>query len=85
MAKKIKKSTTSVNVLEHVLVPKLEVVPQSKVDQILKEYQLTSLKQFPAASSNDPAVLAVNAKSGDLVKINREEPTGKAVYYRLVQ
>ncbi len=72
------------NVLDHVLVPKHEIVPDSEVDSVLKQFKIDSKKHLPKILSTDPAIKAIRAKEGDVIRIYREEPTGKVIYYRLV-
>lgn len=72
------------NVLDHVLVPKHERIPAEKIPEVLRELGLDP-SQLPLIRANDPAVKAIGAKPGELVKITRTgEPAGKAVVYRLV-
>ena len=72
------------SVFDHVLVPKHEVVPDSEVAAILAELRLESKDRLPKILSNDPTVKALEARRGDLIRILRKEPTGEAVYYRVV-
>jgi len=72
------------NVLDHVLVPKHEVVDPAEVDGLLKRFQIEQ-GQLPKIKEKDPAVAAVGGKVGDVIKITRESRTaGTAVVYRLV-
>jgi len=68
----------------HVLVPKHEVLPKNKVEELLSRYKIT-LYQLPLIKSTDPAVKEIGGKAGDVIKITRNSPTaGKAVVYRYV-
>ncbi|MGQ9788550.1 MAG: DNA-directed RNA polymerase subunit H [Candidatus Hadarchaeaceae archaeon] len=68
----------------HVLVPKHEILPRDKVDELLKKYKITPY-QLPLIKSSDPAVKEIGGKPGDVIKIIRDSPTaGKAVSYRYV-
>ncbi len=68
----------------HVLVPKHEILPKNKVDELLNLYKIT-VYQLPVIKSSDPAAKAIGAKPGDVLKINRTSSTaGKAVVYRYV-
>lgn len=71
-------------VTEHKLVPKHEVVPKEKVQELLDKFG-SEIDQFPQISRADPAVEAINAERGDVLKITRDSITaGSAVYYRVV-
>ncbi|MBC7218982.1 MAG: DNA-directed RNA polymerase subunit H [Hadesarchaea archaeon] len=71
-------------VSRHVLVPKHEVLPKDKVDELLQKYRITPY-QLPLIKSSDPAVREIGGKPGDVIKITRHSPTaGKAVAYRYV-
>ena len=72
------------DILNHELVPKMEVLSESQKQKIKEEYSITEDGQFPKIKSTDPAVSALGANPGDLIKIHRKEHTGKVVYYRIV-
>lgn len=72
------------NVLDHVLVPKHEIVPDSEVQSVLTELNIDSTKYLPKILSTDPAAKAIRAKEGDVIRIFRKEPTGEVIYYRVV-
>jgi len=68
----------------HALVPKHEVLPKNKVEELLEQYKIT-LYQLPLIKSSDPAARSIGAKPGDVLKITRDSKTaGKAVTYRYV-
>ncbi|MEM4326901.1 MAG: DNA-directed RNA polymerase subunit H [Candidatus Diapherotrites archaeon] len=72
-------------VLQHFLVPKHEIVPENKVSEIVKKFGV-SLDKFPKILHDDPAVIEIGAKRGDLIKITRNSPTaGKSIYFRVVE
>jgi DNA-directed RNA polymerase subunit H len=67
-----------------VLVPKHEILPKNKVDEILERYKIQP-HQLPLIKSSDPAAKAIGAKPGDVLKITRRSPTaGEAIVYRYV-
>ena len=71
-------------VRRHVLVPKHEVLPKNKVEELLQHYKIT-LYQLPLIKSSDPAVMEIGGKPGDVIKITRDSQTaGKAVIYKHV-
>ena len=69
--------------LEHVLVPKHEIVAKAKVPDILSELRATP-DMLPKIKFSDPALAGAGAKPGDLVKITRSEITGENIFYRIV-
>ena len=74
----------SFNVLEHVLVPKHELLSEKEKEEVLKKLGLKP-EELPLLLVTDPAARAIGAKPGDVVRIIRESPTaGKAIAYRLV-
>ncbi|MCK5563224.1 DNA-directed RNA polymerase subunit H [Candidatus Bathyarchaeota archaeon] len=74
----------SFNIFDHVLVPKHEIVDPDDREKLLKEYRVYPY-QLPRLKASDPAVLAIGAKPGDVVRIIRDSPTaGKYVSYRHV-
>jgi len=71
-------------VAEHFLVPKHEIVPEDKVKEVLAKFG-SSQDRFPQILFDDPAVIEVGAKKGDIIKITRNSQTaGKTMYYRVV-
>ncbi|MCD4740743.1 DNA-directed RNA polymerase subunit H [archaeon] len=71
-------------ILEHILVPKHEILSKTQVEKFLKENKLEE-SQFPGISEEDPVIKAIKAKKGDLIKITRDSITaGESVYYRIV-
>lgn len=73
-----------VNILEHELVPKHEVIPPEEAMKILKRLGIEPW-QLPWISTDDPVVKAIGAKPGDIIRIIRKSPTaGVSVAYRYV-
>jgi DNA-directed RNA polymerase subunit H len=74
----------AVNILEHELVPKHEVLSKEEKRGLL-ERLATDEKRLPMILDSDPIVKKIEAKPGDVLRITRKSQTaGKAVYYRLV-
>jgi DNA-directed RNA polymerase subunit H len=72
------------NLFEHVLVPKHEILTPKEREELLQEYRVKPY-QLPAIRASDPAVKAIGAKPGDILRIIRKSPTaGKYVAYRYV-
>ena len=73
-----------VNILEHELVPKHEVLSPEEAEKILKQLSVQPT-QLPWISVDDPVVKAIGAKPGDIVRIIRKSPTaGETIAYRYV-
>lgn len=69
----------------HFLVPKHEIVPQERVKEVLEKLG-SNFDKFPKILRDDPAIVEIGAKKGDLIKIVRSSPTaGKAIYFRVVE
>ena len=82
MSKKVEES--SFNVFDHILVPKHEILSKKEAEELLRKYRIKPY-HLPKIKSSDPAVKALGAKPGDIIKITRKSPTaGEAVYYRFV-
>ncbi len=72
------------NIFNHKLVPKHEILSSEERGKLLSEYRVQPY-QFPRVKASDPAVKAIGAKPGDIVKIIRDSPTaGKYTAYRYV-
>lgn len=80
----LKKAKSTINVLEHALVPEMKIVTGGNVNSVLEKYGISSTEQLPQIKSNDPEVVSLGAKEGDVIKIDRVEPTGKCTYFRVV-
>jgi DNA-directed RNA polymerase subunit H (RpoH/RPB5) len=72
------------DLFEHDLVPKHEILSDEERAELLSKYRVEPY-QLPKIKKSDPAVIAVGAEVGDIVKIFRESPTaGSYVAYRYV-
>ncbi|HLD59430.1 MAG TPA: DNA-directed RNA polymerase subunit RpoH/Rpb5 C-terminal domain-containing protein [Candidatus Bilamarchaeaceae archaeon] len=81
--KKPKKEERKVDVLGHALVPKMEITSDAEKKSVLSKYKIVE-KQLPKLKSSDPEAKSLNANVGDLIKIHRDDSTGKYFSYRLV-
>ena len=82
-SKSKKEAKKEIDVLAHNLVPKMEIIKEDAKKRILEKYSITQ-EQLPRFKSNDPAVKKLEAKPGDIIKIEREDATGKYNVYRIV-
>ena len=69
---------------EHILVPKHSKLNDKETKELLETYHITP-QELPRILKKDPAIADLNAKPGDIIKIERESPTaGKSLFYRVV-
>lgn len=67
---------------KHVLVPKHAKLSEKDKQALLERYGIT-VKGLPRIRSDDPAIAALDVKTGDVIKIVRKSPTaGEAIFYR---
>lgn len=69
------------NLLNHVLVPYTEILENSQVEELKKEYSLKNLTQLPEISRFDPHALAVCLRPGQVCKLQRKSSTALNYYY----
>ena len=68
----------------HVYVPKHEIIPKKEAEEMLEEYHCEPT-ELPLIFSNDPAIIGLGVKRGDMIKITRKSATaGESYYYRYV-
>ena len=73
-----------INITEHELVPKHEVLTEDEKQEVLKRYNVTET-QLPRILRTDPVSRYLGVKPGQLLKITRNSDTaGHYVTYRLV-
>jgi len=74
----------SFDIFKHKLVPKHEMLTQKERDQVLAQYKIQPY-QLPEIRASDPAVKAIGANPGDILRIIRKSPTaGTHIAYRYV-
>ncbi|MEA3558171.1 MAG: DNA-directed RNA polymerase subunit H [Candidatus Thermoplasmatota archaeon] len=72
------------NVMENYLVPRHSIISEEEVKELLDRYGI-KLSQLPKILMMDPCSKALNAKPGDVLKVERQSPTaGSSNYYRIV-
>ena len=72
------------NLFDHELVPRHEILKQDEREKLLAQYHVPPY-QLPRINTSDPAVKAIGATAGDIVRITRNSATaGKYVAYRYV-
>ena len=78
------KSFPVFDIFEHALVPFHEILTEKEKTQLLTQFKVKPY-QMPQVKSGDPAVKAIGAKPGDILKITRKSTTaGEHVTYRYV-
>jgi DNA-directed RNA polymerase subunit H len=74
----------SYDIFDHQLVPKHELLSKKEAEELMREFHIRP-HQLPYIVTSDPAVEALEAKMGDILRITRKSPTaGEVVVYRYV-
>jgi len=69
---------------DHVYVPKHEIMTIKEAHQVLKDFNCKPT-ELPLIFVNDPAIIGLGVKPGDMIKISRKSATaGTSIYYRYV-
>ena len=72
------------NILNHVLVPYMEVLKEPDEKEFMQKYQIKSKTQIPEISRFDPQALVVGMRPGQICKIIRPSTTAMTTeYYRV--
>ena len=78
------KSFPVFDIFEHALVPRHEILTEKEQNQLLAQYKIKPY-QMPQVKSTDPAVKAIGAKPGEILRIIRKSSTaGEHIAYRYV-
>lgn len=78
------KSFPVFDIFEHALVPRHEILTEKEQNQLLAQYKVQPY-QMPQIKSTDPAVKAIGAKPGNILRIIRKSSTaGEHIAYRYV-
>jgi len=84
MVELISEAFPTFDIFDHEMVPKHEILPESKVNDLLSKYRIKP-HQLPWIKVSDPAVRTIGAKPGDVLKITRKSLTaGESIAYRYV-
>ena len=73
-----------VNLRNNVMVGKHSICNIEEEKEVMKLNNITNKNQFPKIFITDSQVRLLDANIGDIIKIIRNTPTGKSVYYRVV-
>ena len=74
-----------INIQDHKLVPKHEIMSEEEISEEFSDVEY-DFKDLPKIRLEDPVVKAINAKSGDVLRITRKSQTaGEFVTYRIVE
>ena len=72
------------NILEHELVPDVEILSEKETEEVKKKYNVSDNKKFPEISRYDPQALAICLRPGKLCRFIRNSPTSMtSEYYRV--
>lgn len=68
----------------HIYVPKHEILTVEEAKQVLEQYNCQPT-ELPLILVSDPAIVGLDVKPGDMIKITRKSSTaGESIYYRYV-
>ena len=68
----------------HTYVPKHEIMTKKDSLEVLEKYHCKPT-ELPLILVNDPAIMRLGVKPGDMIKITRKSATaGESLYYRYV-
>lgn len=71
------------NILNHILVPKVEILSESSIQVIKNTYNINSFSELPEISRYDPQAMAICLRPGQICKFYRNSPTAvETEYYR---
>ncbi len=74
----------AIDILNHEMVPKHELMTKKEKEVLLKKLGITE-KELPNIFSDDSAIVNLNTKPGDVIRITRKSPTAsQTFYYRVV-
>ena len=65
---------------KHILIPKHSKLTDSQKEKLLEKYNI-SVKELPRILKTDPAIISLNAKPGDVIKITRKSQTASEAIF----
>lgn len=69
---------------KHILIPKHSKLSDAQKEKLLEKYNI-SINDLPKILKTDPAIISLDAKPGEIIKITRNSQTaGEAVFYRVI-
>jgi DNA-directed RNA polymerase subunit H len=71
------------DVLSFFMIPEMKILSGSEKTKLFNKYGVDENK-LPKILEKDPAVKALEAKPGDVVRIQRDDGTGKYYAYKVV-
>jgi DNA-directed RNA polymerase subunit H len=72
------------NLLEHSLVPTMEILSEQATKDVMRKYNIKSLQQFPEIGRFDPQALALSVRPGQVARITRKSISAlETEYYRV--
>jgi DNA-directed RNA polymerase subunit H (RpoH/RPB5) len=83
LKKKKKEESPTIDVLSHDFVPDMKVLSGAEKNKVLSKYGINDT-QLPKIFVSDPSAVALKAVVGDMIRIERDDGTGKYVSYRIV-
>jgi DNA-directed RNA polymerase subunit H (RpoH/RPB5) len=80
---KKKQNVPTVDVLSHKLVSEMKVLSESEKTKLLAKFDVNG-RQLPRMYAKDPEAAALKAGPGDIIRVERNDGTGKYTTYRVV-
>ena len=69
---------------DHIDVPKHQIMTRNDAEEVLEKFHCKAT-DLPLIFGNDPAIVGLGVKPGDMIKITRKSATaGESFYYRYV-
>ncbi len=69
---------------DHIFVPKHEILTKAEAEAVLAKFNCQPT-ELPLIMASDPAIVGMDVKPGDMIRIVRNSDTaGTSIYYRYV-
>ena len=69
---------------DHIDVPKHQIMTRNDAEEVLEKFHCKAT-DLPLIFGNDPAIVGLGIKPGDMIRITRKSATaGESFYYRYV-